>query len=217
MKVGTDGVLLGAWVTVSGKKKIADIGTGSGLIALMLAQRSEAEIHAIDIDSSACSQATENSAGSLFSNRIQVYHISLNAFAAQSNNLYDLIVSNPPYFKASLLSPVHERNLARHNDSLSLKSLIEDSLKLLSPRGCIALILPCDREEELNRLVAEFKLFFSRKTYIRPVPDAPRKRILAEITRCDSGSEQNELTIEESRHEYTKEYIDLTKDFYLKM
>lgn len=217
MKVGTDGVLLGAWASVSGKKKITDVGTGSGLIALMLAQRSNAEIQAIDIDASACLQATENIADSIFNNRIQVHHASLAEFAVQHKEQYDLIVSNPPYFKASLLSPVHERNLARHNDSLSLESLIADSLKLLSAQGCIALILPYDQEEELNHLVARHNLFFSRKTYIRPLPNADYKRILAEISIYESQCKQDELTIEESRHKYTKEYINLTKDFYLKM
>lgn len=217
MKVGTDGVLLGAWATVSGKRKIVDIGTGSGLISLMLAQRSDAEIDAIDIDSSACLQATENIAGSVFNGRIRVYHTSLNEFAEKSNELYDLIVSNPPYFKASLLSPVHERNLARHNGSLSLQSLVEDSLKRLAPSGCLALILPYDQEAELNRIVADSNLYFNKKTYVRPTPEANYKRILVEIGTHNTECIREELTIEASRHKYTQEYTELTKDFYLKM
>lgn len=217
MKVGTDGVLLGAWTSVSGKKNILDIGTGSGLIALMLAQRSEAIIHAIDIDSSAFLQATENVAASVFNERINVHHASLNEFSRQTVGQFDLIVSNPPYFNKSLLSPVHERNLARHNDSLSLDSLIEDSLKLLSPEGEITLILPYDQEDELNRSVEKSDLSFCRKTYIRPTPGADFKRILAAFRRNASTCQYDDLTIEESRHQYTKEYIALTKDFYLKM
>ena len=217
MKVGTDGVLLGAWSSVSGKKNILDIGTGSGLIALMLAQRSEATIHAIDIDSSACLQATENAAGSIFSERIQVHHSSLHEYSRQTPEQFDLIVSNPPYFNASLLSPVHERNLARHNNSLSLAALLEDSLKILSAEGTIALVLPYDQEEELNTLASTLNLTFCRKTYIRPLPDSAYKRMLAELSRHKSTCQFDELTIEESRHQYTKEYIALTKDFYLKM
>lgn len=217
MKVGTDGVLLGAWAPVFGKKKVLDVGTGSGLISLMLAQRSEAEIQAIDIDEAACLQAMENIKHSIFDGRIRVHSLSLNEFANKNNEKFDLIVSNPPYFKASLLSPVRERNLARHNDSLTLESLLEDSLKCLADRGCIALILPCDREEELNNLVSGFKLHFNRKTYIRPVTGADYKRILVEVCKQESVCEHNELTIELSRHQYTEEYIRLTKDFYLKM
>lgn len=217
MKVGTDGVLLGAWVKIANKKKIIDIGTGSGLIALMLAQRSEAKIDAIDIDASACIQAKENITASMFKDRIRAEHLSLQMFAGQSDEKYDLVVSNPPYFKSSLLSPVHERNLARHNDTLSIASLLRDSLKILSTEGCIALILPYDREEELNQQVATLQLFFCRKTYVRPLPEAGYKRILVEISRQELVCQQSELTIERARHQYTDEYMELTKDFYLKM
>lgn len=217
MKVGTDGVLLGAWAEVVNTKKIIDIGTGSGLIALMLAQRSEAEIEAIDIDASACIQAEENIAASLFKDRIRVKHLSLQSLAEQSNDKYDLVVSNPPYFEASLLSPVHERNLARHNNTLSLDSLLRNGKKILSPEGRIALILPYDREEELNQRVADLGLFFSKKAYVRPMPKAGYKRLLAEISPQASICQENELTIEIARHQYTPAYIELTKKFYLKM
>lgn len=219
MKVGTDGVLLGAWATVAEKKKIIDVGTGSGLISLMLAQRSDsnAEIQAIDIDASACLQATENIKHSIFNECIQVQLISMREFANTTNEKFDLIVSNPPYFKDSLLSPVHERNLARHHNSLTLETLLEDSLKLLADQGCLSLILPYDREEELTKLVGGYHLHFSRKTYIRPVMGADYKRILVEVSRQECVCKQDELTIEASRHQYTTEYIRLTKDFYLKM
>lgn len=217
MKVGTDGVLLGAWATTSGKKNILDIGTGTGLIALMLAQRSEADIYAIDIDSSASIQAKENVEASPFANRIQVCHSSLSEFVNNNDLQFDLIVSNPPYFKASLLSPIHERNLARHNGTLSLESLIEDSLKLLAPEGSMAFILPYDQEDELHNLATASKLNYSRKTYVRPKPDADYKRILVEICKHDTTYQEDELIIEESRHQYTSKYIELTKTFYLKM
>ncbi|MDD4514306.1 methyltransferase [Massilibacteroides sp.] len=217
MKVGTDGVLLGAWTSAERSQRVLDIGTGSGLIALMLAQRSEALIHAIDIDHQAWIQAKENISESIFSERIHVFQSSLNEYAAQTTERYDLIVSNPPYFKNSLRSPVQERNLARHNDSLTLKSLIEDSLKILAPQGSLSLILPYDQEQDLDTLAVSFHLYFSRKTYVRPIPETACKRILVTLTTNKTTCQSDELIIEESRHNYTQEYIALTKDFYLKM
>lgn len=217
MKVGTDGVLLGAWCTVAGKKNSLDIGTGSGLIALMLAQRSEAQIDAIDIDLPACEQATENSQASDFRHRIRVFHTSLGAYTASADKKYDLIVSNPPFFISSLLSPSQQRNLARHNSGLSLESLLGDSLRLLAPEGSIALILPYEQEGILNKEASRYGLSFVRKTYVIPVRGAGRKRILAELSPVLSACLYDELTIEEARHQYTSDYIALTKAFYLKM
>lgn len=217
MKVGTDGVLLGAWSGVAGKKSILDVGTGSGLIALMLAQRSEALIDAIDIEPSACAQASVNIRESDFRSRIRVFHTSLSDYAAIPDRKYDLIVSNPPFFKSSLLSPVQQRNLARHNDSLSLDALLGDSLRLLAPEGSIVLILPYEQEEDLDNGAMRHGLSFVRKTYVVPTPGARRKRILAELSPVLSDCLCDELTIEEARHQYTAGYIALTKDFYLKM
>ena len=217
MKVGTDGVLLGAWAGVENAKTILDVGTGSGLIALMLAQRSHAAIDAIDINPEAYEQAVGNIRESVFSQRIQVYLSSLNEYTGNTTNRYDLIVSNPPYFVQSLRSPDNQRTVARHTDSLSLESLLTDSSRLLSPGGRIALILPADREDELNTLVENLSLSFLKKTYVIPIPGAPPKRILAEMTntvpvkpsRCD------DLLIEINRHQYSPEYKALTEAFYL--
>ena len=123
MKVGTDGVLLGAWASTERCQRILDVGTGTGLIALMLAQRSTASLDAIDIDLDACLQARENIAKSPFANRIQVYQTSLSEYMPDENIKYDLIVSNPPYFIDSLKCPDTKRNLARHTDTLSLPDL----------------------------------------------------------------------------------------------
>lgn len=217
MKVGTDGVLLGAWTDVSDGKSILDIGTGSGLIAMMLAQRSEAVIDAIDIEKSAYLQASENTTNSVFKEQIVVHHTSLSEYAKKATTRYDLIVSNPPYFIYSLLSPVLERNLARHNDSLTLEELLEDSLRLLNPKGRIALILPSDQEELLKKQAELKKLYFLRKTYVIPTVGGNPKRLLVEFTPIKTECITGELVIEESRHCYTKQYRELTKDFYLKM
>ncbi|MDH6358090.1 methyltransferase [Parabacteroides sp. PF5-9] len=220
MKVGTDGVLLGAWVDLpSGISRILDVGTGSGLIALMLAQRTaETFITAIDVDRDAYLQAVENVSASVFKERIQVSHLSLNAYVETVADTFELIVSNPPYFNHALLSPDIKRTIARHSVELSLDSLIADSRKLLAPNGRIALILPADQQEALEQTIKRYGFFMTRLTAVIPTVGAVPKRILVEIT-TEQGLSfvQNRLTIESSRHQYTDDYIALTKAFYLKM
>lgn len=219
MKVGTDGVLLGAWAGTDSCNRILDIGTGTGLIALMLAQRSPAIIDAIDIDADACLQAQENVVSSPFAERIQVRHSALADFAQAATDRYDLIVSNPPYFVDSLKCPDRQRNTARHTDTLTLEDLLQDSRKLLAPQGRIALILPYDQKERLTDCIRTYQLFLSKETSVIPVPGAQPKRLLAELTADPPASpaSSDRLTIEIARHQYTDEYIRLTKDFYLKM
>ncbi|MDR3141693.1 MAG: methyltransferase [Tannerellaceae bacterium] len=218
MKVGTDGVLLGAWVSAGSCHTILDVGTGTGLIALMLAQRSPAKIDAIDIDEAAAGQAAGNIASSAFANRIQVFHTSFEEYVTKARHTYDLIVSNPPYFANSLKSPDTQKNLARHTDTLSLSSLLSGSKPLLAPDGRIALVLPCQREKELMETALENKLNVVRKTVVIPLPDASPKRLLLELSaNLSAPCLSDTLVIEESRHQYAAGYIQLTKDFYLKM
>lgn len=219
MKVGTDGVLLGAWAGTDSCNRILDIGTGTGLIALMLAQRSPAIIDAIDIDTDACLQAQENVVASPFAERIQVRHSALADFAQAATDRYDLIVSNPPYFVDSLKCPDRQRNTARHTDTLTLEDLLQDSRKLLAPQGRIALILPYDQKERLTDCIRTYQLFLSKETSVIPVPGAQPKRLLAELTADQPASpaSSDRLILEIARHQYTDEYIRLTKDFYLKM
>ncbi len=172
MKVGTDGVPLGAWAGIESCNRILDIGTGTGLTAMMLAQRSKAVIDAIDIDAEACLQAQENAESSPFAERIKIQHSALSDFAQTDTGLYDLIVSNPPYFVDSLKCPDQKRNTARHTDTLTLEDLLQDSRKLLAPQGRIALILPYDQKYVL-RIVSEHKTCSFRKkppSYPYPVP-----------------------------------------------
>ena len=222
MKVGTDGVLLGAWSNANNCNRILDIGTGTGLIALMLAQRNKsALIDAIDIEISATEQAMENVKESPFSERIQVHLKALSDYTNDYTNTttkYDLIVSNPPYFNQSLHSPNQQRTTARHTDSLSLEELLSCSVRLISDKGRISLIIPSEQEQELNELAELKRLTFIRKTHIIPKPEAHSKRLMAELTPTNNIIEvctTDKLLIEESRHKYSPEYIELTKDFYL--
>lgn len=216
MKVGTDGVLLGAWTDTAGANKILDVGTGTGLIALMLAQRSTASIDAIDIDPAACDQAEENIAGSPFSGQIRIFNDPLEVFRTKCGSVYDLIVSNPPYFTQSLKSPEKQRNTARHDDSLPLEKLIRDATALLSEKGRISLILPVEQEIKLMQAAKEYQLFITRKTEVIPVTGGNTKRILIELSAiCNPGYQPDQLTIEEQRHQYTPGYIALTKEYYL--
>jgi len=218
MKVGTDGVLLGAWTFTESCNTILDVGTGTGLIALMLAQRSKASIDAIDIDRDAVVQTSGNISSSVFANRIHVHHISFEEYVTATSNQYDLIVSNPPYFVESLKSPDTKKNLARHTDTLPLSLLLSKGKSLLTPNGRIAVILPSQREKELREIAVENGLNIIRKTDVISTPNALPKRLLVELSAnlsipCISDS----FVIEESRHQYSADYIKLTKDFYLKM
>lgn len=219
MKVGTDAVLLGAWATVGSCNNILDIGTGTGIIALMLAQRSDASIDAIDIDKDACIQAEENVLASPYAERVNVMPISCSEFTRSvTEKKYDLIVSNPPYFIDSLKCPDTQRSVARHTDSLFLPELIGQSQPLLSPRGRIALVLPYELLEEVKTIARKNALHVCRQTNVIPVPDARPKRLLIELSGRETDIENPDtLVIEEARHRYTPEYIALTKDFYLKM
>ena len=195
MKVGTDGVLLGAWASTERCQRILDVGTGTGLIALMLAQRSTAILDAIDIDSDACLQAQENIAKSPFANRIQVYQTSLSEYM-----------------------PDTKRNLARHTDTLSLPDLLRDSRKLLAPEGNIALVLPFEQRESLIDIAREESLSPSREAHVSPIPDAPPKRLLIELSATPVAKpKSSHLTLEIERHRYSEEFTAIAKDFYLKM
>lgn len=216
MKVGTDGVLLGAWTDTGNAGSILDVGTGTGLIALMLAQKTNAPVDAIDIDENACRQACENVAASPFSKQIRVIHSSFADF--QPADKYDLIVSNPPYFSQSLKSPDDKRSKARHDDHLLLHDLIGGSKKILSESGRIALILPVEQERKLTEILTQNQLYRTRQTNVIPVAGKQIKRILVELSATPAPDYAPEcLAIEVERHKYTKEYEALTRDFYLNM
>ena len=219
MKVGVDGVLLGAWANAENAERILDIGTGSGLIALMLAQRNQnALIDAIDIEESAIRQAEINIQNSAWKERIKAHEISLQDFVSTAKNKYDLIVSNPPFFVDSLKTPVKERTSARHTDNLTHEELILLSKSLLAPNGKLCIILPV-KEGNLCKIFAEKSgLFCSKMVTVFPKPKAEAKRLLFEFSTEKKEMKTSELMIEtEIRHQYSAEFIELAKDFYLKM
>lgn len=220
MKVGTDGVLLGAWCNVPDKTcRILDIGTGTGLIALMVAQRcKQAYIDGIEIDKEAANEAAENCAKSPFFNRINIIHSALQQY--QPVLKYDLIVCNPPYFNNSLKNPDKNREIARHTTTLNFDELLKYSIRLLNPNGILALILPYDEKNNFMEYVYKSEFKIKRETEVYSTKTSLNaKRIMMEFCLTDSNMiiEKNKITIEKERHLYTSEYIDLTKDFYLNM
>ena len=217
MKVGTDAVLLGSWVQTRESKNILDIGTGTGIIALMLAQKSEAFIHALDIDRYAVEQAIENVAESPFKNNIFIYHKSLQSFADEVSFKYDLIVSNPPYFVDSSKAPDQTRNFARHTDELSYDDLLIGVNKLLQPQGKFCLILPIKEGQLFIDKALAAGLYCNKITRVKTRKDKEEpKRLLLCLSYSEMTLEEDLLVIEEEdRHQYTPEYIALTKDYYI--
>ncbi len=227
MKIGTDGVLLGAWTPIENNpNSILDIGTGTGIIALMLAQRSGAQqIDALEIDDNAYEQATDNFENSPWSDRLFCFHAGLDEFVDEPEDLYDLIVSNPPFYTEDYKTDNEQRDLARFADAMPFEELIEAAALLLSENGILSVIIPFKEEEKFIALANESELYPIKITRVKGTPTTEIKRSLLAFSRNalpDSRQETpnfpiDELVIETSRHIYTEEYIALTKDFYLKM
>jgi len=215
-KVGTDGVLLGAYAGITGIKTILDIGTGTGLIALMLAQRSDAEITAIEPDPESFEQACRNVSDSKWSDRIKVINTSFQNFLPQKHK-FDLIVSNPPFFSRSLINPDPARAAARHNVTLNNKDLLPGISELLTEDGRAQVIMPYPEGNIFIAEANESGLYCNDILKIRPLPTSEVKRLIIKLSRNRNKTTEKFLTIEHGkRHEFTQEYIDLTKDFYLK-
>lgn len=216
MKVGTDAVLLGAWVNATSSKRILDIGTGTGVIAIMLAQKSPAKIDAIDVDEMSYKQATENVGNCPWKEWIQVYHTSLQEFSKTHSNEYDLIVSNPPYFIDSTKTPTDSRTHARHADLLSYEELLTGILKLLSPTGSFCVILPNKEGEQFRDMAEKKQLHLTKLVRIHTRTDKTEKRLLMKFEFTQKSFSEESITIEkDERHTYTEEYKELTKDYYL--
>lgn len=218
MKVGTDGVLLGAWVNVKNASKILDIGTGTGLIALMLAQRSNAFIEAIDIELGAVKDAAFNFNQSKWANRLAVYHASLQNFILDNTNKYNCIVCNPPFFSNALKSVKKERTTARHTSELSFDALLKGVSILLEEGGSFNVILPVETEQPFRSIANNYRLFAKKIARVKPKPSKSIKRVLIEFGFESIQESENELILEtETHHEYSNDAISLFKDFYLKL
>lgn len=219
MKIGTDGVLLGAWTRLDHTPdSILDIGSGTGLIALMLAQRSEAEtIDAIEIEEDAHEQCIENFEASIWGDRLFCYHAGLDEFVEEIEDQYDLIVSNPPFYSEEVSSGDASRDIARQNQSLPFDELIYSVAKLLSPKGNFTTIIPHKEEQAFIALAKEVGLLPNYITRVKGNASSDIKRSLLHFSYVDKAVVEDELIIEIERHSYTEAYIEITKAFYLKM
>lgn len=219
MKIGTDGVLLGAWASVAHNPfSVLDIGAGTGVIALMLAQRSNAEvIDAIEIDNGAYEQCVDNFEQSPWADRLFCYHASLNEFVEEIEDKYDLIVCNPPFYTENHKTENQQRNLARFADAMPFEYLISGASKLLSPNGFFSVVIPYKEELEFVKLAKSKTLFPNEILHVKGNASSPIKRSLITFSFEEKPPETNILVIENSRHDYTEDYINLTKDFYLKL
>lgn len=216
-KVGTDGVLLGAWVNVGHAKRILDIGTGTGVIALMLAQRSidTAHIDAIEIESGDASQAEENIRRSPWPEKIHVINTSVQAYIPSMK--YDLIVSNPPYFINSWKPPDNKRSAARHTHELSYEELLHATSRLLNDQGVFGVILPYLEGTMFIEMAKSSKLFPRRQLIFRSRNNKPPERILVEFSRQQPDPESEELILHSEGNNWSDAYKNLTRDFYLKI
>ena len=239
MKVGTDGVLLGAWARVAHCRRVLDIGTGTGLVALMAAQRSQAHIVAIDLDADAVAQATANVAASPWPARIQVMEVDAreidhsdvsiqnsesthpeanSEFRIQNSEfLFDAILCNPPFFENALKSPDAARTMARHTDTLSFDELARSAARLLSPEGELSVIIPYDRAHDMTVSAACQGLFATRQTIVIPVEGGKPKRMLMAFSREGQPHRVETLCIHDAQRRPTADYVSLVCDFYLKI
>lgn len=216
MKVGTDGVLIGAWATHHDAQNILDIGCGSGLIPLMLAQRTSAHIVGVEIDKLAAEESIDNIQKSPWTNRIEIVNKPIQEY--QPGHTFDLIVSNPPYFTNGPMSPNQARKNARHTDTLCFNDLLSSAARLLKPDGSFCIILPAEHEKEITSMAADNNLHLNEVCYVKPKKEAEPKRILFHFNFFKAEDPiQKEIFIEKERHVYSDDYIDLTKDFYLNM
>lgn len=218
MKVGTDGVLLGAWTSIPEPgSRVLDVGCGTGLIALMIAQRTRGvNVDALEIDPSSAGQAKENFRNSPWKDRISCFQTSFQDYASRCSKLYDLIICNPPFFSASSKTPSKEKNLARHDDSLNLEDIFKCAVPLMTKKGILSLVLPSEKEVQALELIADFNLYCNRLTRVKPAPGKSVKRVLMECSPYQAIPVEDELSIETgARHSYSKDFNNLIEAFYL--
>ncbi len=214
MKIGTDGVLLGAWTKTKKAELILDVGTGTGLLAIMLAQKSKAEVYAIEIDLEAVYQAKENILNSPWSKRISLWNTSVQTYAHMTEDKFDLIVSNPPFFNSDKAET--RREVARQQGKLTFEELLRDTSSLLKDEGRFCVVIPAESEEQFTSLAAQNDLHKNKICKVFGNPNVAFKRVLLEYSRTKKDLISEELIIEnEVRHDYTAEYLKLVKDYML--
>jgi len=216
MKVGTDAVVLGSWLKVEPHcKRILDIGTGSGIIALMLAQKTNATIDAIDIDEASVNEATKNFDNSPWNERLRAIHCPLEKYFPSLEIKYDLIVSNPPFFQNSLLPKDQRLQLAKHNVALSINDFVADVDRLLHPDGTWAVIMPEETGKQISAIALEKNFALIRRLYILPKPEKPAKRIVYEFSKNRlTSSETASIVLREADGKYTEAYKKLTLEYH---
>ena len=225
MKVNTDGILLGAWSQLHSAQNIADIGTGTGLIALMLAQKDhdygcikKASITAIEIDPKAAQQASFNVEQSPWHKQVNIVELSFQQYAEQSNERFELLVSNPPYFTNSLKAPDKSRDTARHNDSLSFSDLLTSAQTIATEDAHFYLILPCEEADKLLSIAGQHGWFLSHHCLVSTVTDKQATRSLLQLTNQEVSSvKTSNITIRDRNNNYTQEFVELCRDYYLFM
>lgn len=215
-KVGTDGVLLGAYADINGVGTILDIGSGTGLISIMLAQRSNAIITAIEPDEQSFIQTRENVRNCKWHDRISVEHTDLQSFTPPVGK-FDLVITNPPYFRDSLKNPDERKSIARHDVSLTSAGILEGSLNLMNDKGRLQMIMPYAEGNVFIVQASKYGLYCNKILKIKPLPTSGVRRLILTFSKSRQKPEESFLTIEHGkRHAFTEEYMSLTKDFYLK-
>lgn len=216
MKVGTDGVLLGSWVDIPENGKVLDVGCGTGILSLMIAQRSKNTIiEGIEIDPSAANQALENKNISKWSNQITIESANFFEWSKKGTNKYDLIICNPPFYNEGPKSSSISRDKARSNTMFKLSDFITTSKKIITHIGSIAIIIPFNQQADLNTYSLENSLYLKRICYLYPTPSKPCHRIMVQLSTIKSTIKEEHIIIESNgRHQYSEEYKNLTKEFY---
>ncbi|MEM7314052.1 MAG: methyltransferase, partial [Planctomycetota bacterium] len=218
-KVGTDSILLGSWASATTAGRILDVGTGCGILSLMMAQRTEGKtvrILGVEIDAKASQQAAENVTASPWHDRISIQNAEFGQFATEvADGQFELVISNPPFFRSGEGSPKHARNAARHAESLPLDAIVTQSQRMLTATGRLAMILPVESGQAAIQFASSAGMHLRRRTNVRPTPDAPPKRALLEFSNSPGGLEEKELIVELSRHEYSDDFQRFTEAYYL--